>query len=96
VYNCRLGTFVHDRIVSAVKRVEFVSDVDRRWHLSILDVRSFRAADRETHHYQEETNSRLGSRNAFYQSVQNLLFSRLLSTNLKIKIYLVADIEGGM
>ena len=36
---------------------------------------------------QEEIRSRLQSGNACYHSVQNLLFSRLLSRNLKIKIY---------
>jgi hypothetical protein len=36
---------------------------------------------------QEEIKSRLKLGNACYHSVQNLLFSRLLSTNLKIKIY---------
>jgi len=35
----------------------------------------------------EEIKSRLRSRNACYHSVQNLLSSRLLSKNLKIKIY---------
>ena len=35
----------------------------------------------------EEINSRLRSGNACYHSVQNLLSSRLLSKNLKIKIY---------
>jgi len=35
----------------------------------------------------EEIKSRLKSGNACYHSVQNLLFSRLLSENLKIKIY---------
>ena len=35
----------------------------------------------------EEIKSRLKSRNACYHSVQNLLSSRLLSRNLKIKIY---------
>jgi len=35
----------------------------------------------------EEINSRLRSGNACYLSVQNLLSSRLLSKNLKIKIY---------
>jgi len=35
----------------------------------------------------EEIKSRLRSRNACYYSVQNLLSSRLLSKNLKIKIY---------
>ena len=35
----------------------------------------------------EEIKSRLKSGNACYYSVQNLLSSRLLSTNLKIKIY---------
>jgi len=57
----------------------------------------------------EEIKSRLRSGNAFYHSVQNLLFSSLLSQNLKIKIYrtihfaccfvwvwnLVVDIAGG-
>ena len=36
---------------------------------------------------QVEIKSRLKSRNACYYSVQNLLSSRLLSKNLKIKIY---------
>jgi len=36
---------------------------------------------------QEETKSRLKSGNACYHSAQNLLSSRLLSKNLKIKIY---------
>jgi len=36
---------------------------------------------------QEEIKSRLKSWNACYHSVQNLLFSSLLSKNLKIKIY---------
>ena len=36
---------------------------------------------------QEEIKSRLKIGNAFYHSVQNLLSSRLLSKNLKIKIY---------
>ena len=35
----------------------------------------------------EEIKSRLRSGNACYHAVQNLLFSRLLSKNLKIKIY---------
>ena len=35
----------------------------------------------------EEIKSRLRSGNACYHSAQNLLFSRLLSKNLKIKIY---------
>ena len=35
----------------------------------------------------EEINSRLSSGNACHYSVQNLLSSRLLSKNLKIKIY---------
>ena len=35
----------------------------------------------------EEIKSRLKSGNACYQSVQNLLSSRLLSKNLQIKIY---------
>ena len=35
----------------------------------------------------EEIKSSLRSRNAFYHSVQNLLSSRLLFKNLKIKIY---------
>ena len=56
----------------------------------------------------EEIKSRLRSGNACYHSVQNLLSSRLLSKNLKIKTYktiilpvfcmgvnLVADIAGG-
>ena len=37
---------------------------------------------------QEEIKSRLRAGNACYYSVQNLLSSRLLSKNLKIKIYI--------
>jgi hypothetical protein len=36
---------------------------------------------------QEEIKRRLNSGNACYHSVQNLLFSRLLSKNIKIRIY---------
>ena len=36
----------------------------------------------------EEIKSRLRSGNAYYNSVQNLLSSRLLSKNVKIKIYI--------
>jgi hypothetical protein len=36
---------------------------------------------------QEEINNRLNSGNACYHSVQNLLSSRLLSKNIKIRIY---------
>jgi hypothetical protein len=36
---------------------------------------------------QEEIKRRLNSGNACYHSVQNLLYSRLLSKNLKIRIY---------
>jgi alpha-D-ribose 1-methylphosphonate 5-triphosphate synthase subunit PhnL len=36
---------------------------------------------------QEETKRRLNSSNTCYHSVQNLLSSRLLSKNLKIRIY---------
>jgi hypothetical protein len=36
---------------------------------------------------QEEIKRRLNSGNACYQSVQNLLSSRLLSKNIKIRIY---------
>jgi hypothetical protein len=35
----------------------------------------------------EEMESRLNSENALYRSVQNLLFSRLLSTNIKVQMY---------
>jgi hypothetical protein len=35
----------------------------------------------------EEIRSRLNSGNAYYHAVQNLLSSRLLSRNVKIKIY---------
>jgi hypothetical protein len=52
----------------------------------------------------EEIKSRLNSRNACHQSVHNLLSSRLLSENLKIRTYfacnfvwvqnLVSDIKG--
>jgi hypothetical protein len=37
---------------------------------------------------QEENKRRLNSSNACYHSVQNLLFSRLLSKNVKIRIYM--------
>ena len=36
----------------------------------------------------EEIESRLSSGNACYHSVQKLMFSRLLSKNLKIKLYI--------
>jgi len=36
---------------------------------------------------QEEINSRLKSENSCYHSVQNLLFSKLLSKNTRFKIY---------
>jgi hypothetical protein len=36
---------------------------------------------------QEEIKSRLNSGNAYYHSVQSLLYSRLLSRNAKVKIY---------
>jgi hypothetical protein len=39
------------------------------------------------HFIQEEIKGRLNSGNAVYHSVQNLLFSCLLSKNVKIKIY---------
>jgi hypothetical protein len=35
----------------------------------------------------EEIRSRINSRNACYHTVQNLLSSRMLSINVKIKIY---------
>jgi len=38
---------------------------------------------------QEEIKSRLKSGNTCYHSVQNLLFSSLLSKNLKVKVYTV-------
>jgi len=38
---------------------------------------------------QEESKSRLKSVNACCHSVQNILFSRLLSKNLKMKIYVI-------
>jgi len=41
----------------------------------------------DTNSIQEEIKSRLKLGNAYYYSVQNLLSSRLLSKNLKIKIY---------
>jgi ribosomal protein S2 len=50
---------------------------------------------------QEEIKRRLNSGNACYHSVQNLLSSRLLTKNIKIRIYrtiilpLVSDIKGG-
>jgi hypothetical protein len=44
-------------------------------------------ADIHKNSIQEEMKSRLNSGNACYHSVQNILSSRLLSKNLKIKIY---------
>jgi hypothetical protein len=41
----------------------------------------------DQNHMHEEIKSRLDSRNACYHSVQSLLSSRLLSRNLKVKIY---------
>jgi len=43
---------------------------------------------------QEEIKSRLKLWNACYYSVQNLLSSRLLSKNLKIKIYNLREVGG--
>jgi hypothetical protein len=42
---------------------------------------------RDQNHMHEEIKSRLNSGNACYHSVQSLLSSRLLSRNLKVKIY---------
>jgi hypothetical protein len=42
----------------------------------------------------EEINSTLKSRNASYNSVQNLLSSRLLSKNVKLKIYRTILLPG--
>jgi hypothetical protein len=51
---------------------------------------------------QEEIKRRLNSGNACYHSAQNLLSSRLLSKNIKVRIYntiwvrnLVSDVKGG-
>jgi hypothetical protein len=41
----------------------------------------------ELHDIRDEIKSRLNSGNACYYSVQNLLSSRLISKNVKIKIY---------
>jgi hypothetical protein len=41
----------------------------------------------DRNHMHEEISSRLNSGNACYRSVQSLLSSRLLSRNLKVKIY---------
>jgi len=43
--------------------------------------------------FAEEIKSRLKSGNACYRSAQNIFFSRLLSKNLKIKIYRVSQEE---
>jgi hypothetical protein len=42
---------------------------------------------RDKNYIRDEVKSRLNSGNACYYSVQNLLSSRLISKNLKIKIY---------
>jgi hypothetical protein len=42
----------------------------------------------------DEIKSRLNSGNAYYYSVQNLLSSRLISKNLKIKIYNTLNFAG--
>jgi hypothetical protein len=44
---------------------------------------------------QEEIKRRLISGNAYYHSVQNLLSSRLLSKNLKIRIYILPVVLYG-
>jgi hypothetical protein len=92
------GIFVHKGIISAVKRVEFVSD---RMSYIILRGRLFRVIVLKVHVsqfkylgttvtnqnlIQEEIKRRLNSGNACYHLVQNLLSSRLLSRNLKIRI----------
>jgi hypothetical protein len=49
--------------------------------------KSFERVEQFRYSIQEEIKSRLKSGNACYHSVQNLLYSSLLSKNIKIKIY---------
>jgi hypothetical protein len=70
-------------------------NVGRNWDIKIAN-RSFENVSqfkclgttvRNQNLIQEEIKKRLNSGNACYHSVQNLLSSRLLSKNLKIRIY---------
>ena len=54
------------------------------WCLSIIDLGTTLTNQNSI---QEDIKSRLKSDNACYHSVRNLLFSSLLSKNLKIKLY---------
>jgi hypothetical protein len=53
----------------------------------VIIVIGFNFGDTNQNNIRDEIKSRLNSRNACYYSVQNLLSSRLISKNLKIKIY---------
>jgi hypothetical protein len=53
----------------------------------VEEFRYFRTSLKNQNSIQEEINGRLKSGNACYHSVQNILYPRLLSKNLKIKIY---------
>ena len=54
---------------------------------SVEEFKCFRTTLTKQNSIQEEIKIRLKSGNACYHSVQNLLYSSLLSKNLKIKIY---------
>jgi len=62
--------------------------IDNRTFERVEEFKYFGTTLTNQNYIAEEIKSRLRSGNACYHSVQNLLSSRLLSKNLKIKIYI--------
>jgi hypothetical protein len=61
--------------------------IGNRWFGNVEQFRYFGTTITNQNLIQEEIKRRLNSGNACYHSVQNPLSSRLLSTNIKIRIY---------